>query len=106
MNHGCMDFFFARAIPYLSDAKVPEETYLEDAAHLAKMSRAAVVVQAHARGKWTRDVLGLQFWLALRLQAMYRARVTRATPLAKILRRFLVERRRTMALERSLGHMP
>lgn len=103
----CMDFFFTRTVSrYLVHTEIPEETYLDEAAHLAKLSRAAVVVQAHARGKWTRDVLGLQFWLALRLQAMYRARVTRATPLAKSLHRFLVERRRTMALERSLGHMP
>ena len=112
-SHGCMDFFLFTFSPHVFSSSLsrPDEkeeiaAYLDDAARLSQFVRAAVVVQARARGKRARDALLLRSRLVTRLQAIYRARATRATPLARSLRRFLVERRRSMALERALGHVP
>ena len=109
--HGCMDFLFANwsntlsrsaALPYGEEKGCDRNDREEDGTGEGRVA-AAKVLQS-----WMRVVLEERHRTiaASRLQAVQRARVVRAGPLARSVRLFLRERRRALSLERSLGRLP
>ena len=109
-EYGCVNIFLRRMLFGLQVESMYPPGHVEGIERERKEGRqewekqhAAVFLQSRIRLWLRRRRLTT---LVVKLQAAQRARMVRATPLARSVRLFLRERRRALLLERSLGRMP
>ena len=109
-EYGCMNFFLGRMLSGLQRKHMYPSGHIEGIEGGRKKEMQEWEKQHAAEFLQSRIRLWLRTrrftTLVTKLQAVQRARMVRATPLARSVRLFLRERRRALTLERSLGRMP